>query len=262
MGACQDSKKIWAVVSATSRWVIAWGLIKWIQCSGCRFPSTCKSGGLEDIELGTVQHRRLRLGWQGEGNGAYFERKTVTAFVIMRDGIGRWFPNPWRIHDKHLSTLGSNYSFIQISSYSHWHIAAEDQSSITFPKQCCSPNQHFPILQNLHVSRNMGKQLRNSHEQKLQEFGRPPAFPLPFLLHCWTPFGSSILTPSCVPLGHRHHFRGRTIWEARTLKSLLTAQLPAQFWGCKCLTWLELGFTAPRVDSAATQSLSTFVCCS
>lgn len=101
MGTCQDNKEIWAVVSATSRWAIAWSLIKWIQCSGCRFPSTCKSGGLEDIELGTVQHRKLGL--QGGGNEAYFERKTVTTFVIMRDRIGQRFPNPWRRHDKHFS---------------------------------------------------------------------------------------------------------------------------------------------------------------
>lgn len=51
--------------------------------------------------MGTVQHRQLGL--QGEGNEAYFERKTVTTFVIMRDRIGQRFPAPWRRHDKHFS---------------------------------------------------------------------------------------------------------------------------------------------------------------
>lgn len=172
-----DRKEMCSVI-ATSRWAITWGLSNYTQT--LQRPQILQhiweSKGLQNIELGTAQHR---------GDPDWDDREKRTK-VILKDSNSFCKQEGWCstaipkfLGKTNTSHRGIKPQLLPDSCYCHWDIKAEDYRRVKLPfqKQNSTISQHFKIL---NAKRKTGKQLRTNPEWKLQGFGKISALLLPF----------------------------------------------------------------------------------
>lgn len=139
----RDSKEMCSVI-ATSRWAITWGLSNYTQTlQGLQIlQHMWESKGLENIDLGTVQHRE-DADWGDREKGTRVILKDSNSFCNQEGWCSTAIPK--FLGKTNTSHPGIKPQLLPDSCYCHWDIKAEDYRRVKLPfqKQNSTISQHF-----------------------------------------------------------------------------------------------------------------------